>query len=836
MPNYVRGEGNPKAKLMFVGEAPGKDEDKFQRPFVGKSGELYDEFLKNCGLHRGEVWTTNVVKYRPPFNDMRRLSEIGVDYEDQVQKLYREVESIRPNCIVALGNTALRALTGHDGITKWRGSILEVLGGRGKCVPTFHPANFLYGDDERESGRTFKYSNKYVMQLDILRAKNQSFFPELRLPSRTLEVAHNSIDVWRFLDTYKDRDKYWRVSIDIEAIKCIPVCIGLAFNSYHAMSIPLLNVMAWKGEVGIPSNDLAAIWKMLLELFMDKRLKTIGQNFKYDEEKINTACRFPLPELYADTSILSHCLYPEYAANLAFLASIMTEEPYYKDEGKDFNLKKDSFDRLFLYNARDAAVTFEICEEFDKEMDEIKVPGFSNWRQEYVYDYMMRLHRLYMDVETTGLLVDFPARDRLIKKYEAEWDRKQAILNKLAGWEVNVGSPKQVKTLLYEQLKLPRRRSYKRTEDEGTEKNDPFKGLSADEDTIVALLATQAVTRRKDFEVINLICSLILDIRRIRKTIGTYLKAEPDYDGRMRTAIRITGTETGRSSNSIMKPPLRPTKVGLAFQTLTKHGEIGAEIRSIFVPDPGCVFVEVDLSQAEARIVALLSRDNALLEKFQRGDDVHSETTSWIFQRTWNGKKAPSDERFLGKVSRHAGNYEIGPYEFQRTVNSDARRFKIPVNISRYRAEMILKIFHQRTPKVRSVFHSDVQLALAEDRLLINPYGRRRQFFERWGDGLFKEAYAHIPQSTVADHMKQAMLRIKDRIPDIRYCMEAHDSFTSIVPWRDLEAHCKIYKEELERVIDFKYCTLPRGTLIIPAEFKVGTRNLKDLEDYKVAA
>ena len=86
----------------------------------------------------------------------------------------------------------------------------------------------------------------------------------------------------------------------------------------------------------------------------------------------------------------------------------------------------------------------------------------------------------------------------------------------------------------------------------------------------------------------------------LNKTLSTYLYAMPDFDGRMRTQVRIAGTETGRSSDSVLDKPTRPCKIGFAFKTLTKHGDIGQDIRGILITDPGYVIVNIDLSQAES--------------------------------------------------------------------------------------------------------------------------------------------------------------------------------------------------------------------------------------------
>jgi DNA polymerase-1 len=322
------------------------------------------------------------------------------------------------------------------------------------------------------------------------------------------------------------------------------------------------------------------------------------------------------------------------------------------------------------------------------------------------------------------------------------------------------------------------------------------------------------------------IISLILEGRRVRKTIGTYLDARADFDGKMRSAYRICGTETGRRSTAIMQPPIRPIKLGIAFQTLTKHGDTGADLRRVFIPDPGHLFVEVDLSQAEARIVALLSNDLDLLDKFENGVDVHKLTAATIFGTTVD--KIDSKMRFIGKESRHAGNYDVHKKRFMLMVNSDAKKFGIDINLSEWKANQILEAYAAMNPLLDLNFRAEIRKALDRDRTIINPFGRRRIFFDRLDDNMYREGYAQIPQSTVCDQVVKAMVAIKSRIPQVRFCGEAHDSFLAQVPEDLIDTWIPIFKEELEMPIDFYRCTLSRGILKIPAEAKIG-KNYKDL-------
>ncbi len=145
--NAVPGEGNPKARIVFIGEAPGRNEDLQGRPFVGAAGKLLTELLERIGLTREDVFITNVVKCRPPNNRDPKPEEISAC----LPFLERQLRIIDPDIIVALGRHSaltLLKLAGREerSIMRIRGKIfsLELFGRERKIMPTLHPAAALY--------------------------------------------------------------------------------------------------------------------------------------------------------------------------------------------------------------------------------------------------------------------------------------------------------------------------------------------------------------------------------------------------------------------------------------------------------------------------------------------------------------------------------------------------------------------------------------------------------------------------------------------------------------------------------------------------------------------
>ena len=139
----VFGNGDPKADLMFVGEAPGFHEDKQGFPFVGQAGKLLDQLLGGIGLSRDTVFVANVLKCRPPGN--RDPMPDGIEACES--HLFRQVELIEPKVVATLGNFSTKLLSGKPlGITRVHGQVQEVtLGGRSVLLyPLYHPAAALY--------------------------------------------------------------------------------------------------------------------------------------------------------------------------------------------------------------------------------------------------------------------------------------------------------------------------------------------------------------------------------------------------------------------------------------------------------------------------------------------------------------------------------------------------------------------------------------------------------------------------------------------------------------------------------------------------------------------
>jgi DNA polymerase-1 len=301
-------------------------------------------------------------------------------------------------------------------------------------------------------------------------------------------------------------------------------------------------------------------------------------------------------------------------------------------------------------------------------------------------------------------------------------------------WSFNPASHEQLKIMLYSLLQLPRRmrRGKLRSDEEALKELRPFDKS----DFINSMLK------------INKATTIIQILRRI----------QPGADGRLRTWLNVAGTETGRFSSSetflvdstnLQNMPKRAAALDAKY-----------EVRQCIVPMNGHALIEADLSQAEARVVAALCKDERLLTAWEDPEfDVHRWTAGHIFNKP--AVDVMPKERELGKRARHALNYGMQWKLFYRTVNADSDL--TGVSITQQEAKDIHDAYHNLHPQLHT-WWGDVNNKLRHGGALWTPFGRRRIFFGRrrgdgWLDDTHREAIAYVPQSTVADLLNRGLLR-----------------------------------------------------------------------------
>lgn len=368
MSNYVPGHGPLDAKIMVVGEAPGREEDECGIPFVGGSGTLMTEYFGRHGVRRNvreakqghvesEYFCTNLARKRPAGNKFTKL--IGTDtLERGLDELREEILSVDPNVIVAMGNWPLWYLTGKcgtknnkpkpgSGIMNYRGSILESTMVEGKkVVASMHPA-FVY--------RVYKM--RTVFNLDIARAVQQSEFPEIKLPE--FEVLVDPPNVEEIVHEMLQAEL---LSFDIETFGPGEMsCFGVTDSVDRALVLTYQN-----------ARGFSQYARPILESSVPK----VAQYGTYDCNFLKFFYGWDVRNYAFDTYIAAGEIAPELPKGLDFLTSIYTLLPYYKEERKRWKKTMD-LDMLWHYNAKDVVATLMIAREQMKELEELY-----GWRME----------------------------------------------------------------------------------------------------------------------------------------------------------------------------------------------------------------------------------------------------------------------------------------------------------------------------------------------------------------------------------------------------------------------------------------------------------------------
>lgn len=343
---------NFNGKLAFVGEAPGKDEDLLGTPFVGASGQELTRILREVGIARSECYLTNVFLDRPESNNIetlcggkREVSKLYFEWREEqespqswpasyifpaltkakyllptylpeLRRLQQELEQIKPNLVVALGNTACWALLGTSGISKMRGTTAEsTLIPNQKILPTYHPAAILR-----------KWDLRPILVADLIKARRESQSSSMTRPQREIWLEPSIEDILSFEKTFINPDD--KLAFDIETQNGQITCIGIAPNPSIAIVIPFVDKTKPNYSYFSPEEEgfvLAWLWKLL-----EGPNEKIAQNGLYDIQWIWRKWGIRVSNFYHDTMLLHHALQPELQKSLGFLGSIYTDEASWK--------------------------------------------------------------------------------------------------------------------------------------------------------------------------------------------------------------------------------------------------------------------------------------------------------------------------------------------------------------------------------------------------------------------------------------------------------------------------------------------------------------------------
>lgn len=823
---YVPPSGPPHARIAIVGEAPGDQEEREGRPFVGGSGQELDRMLLTARINRSDCYITNVMKYRPLNNDFNQYYSDGKDRNHPtplllqgIKELQSELQSVAPNVIIAFGGEALRAVTGKRGISTWRGSILS--SPFGKVVPTFHPAYILrvWGD-------------RPIAIHDIQRAAEEAKEKELYLPGHDFTIRPSLAQVVEYIKLCRQSKRF---AFDIETDGPHVRCLGLSCAEDTAICIPFVYnpgeiwrsfeqvqyvdrgtgplVLRMRNEScvsepctagtlnfnilgGAPCTEVRSYWSedderviltLLYELFADPSIEKIAQNSPYDVTILQSEFGLKTSNLYMDTMVAWHTCYKEFPKDLGFLCSMCTCVPCYWD----YNIGLDH--DTWVYNCFDAAVTLEASYKIEDELRKL------NQHEYYFYSKHPTTVAL-MSVQVQGFQVNKELRD--VRRAETEALRLQVEARARAISSMpafNPNSPLQCKELFYTRLGMP----------------PQFDGRGADKKITTNEKAIEKLQGK--FPQHKDLFNAILDYRGFVKLIGTYYDVPLSATNRIFTSLNSAGTVTERLSSSEFAYAL-----GDLFPSTNLQNPPRGNFREIFVADADEVIIKADLSSAEWRLVVWFARIQRVIERYQMDPpyrltdppspifDVHRWFASTIYRKPEEAIQRA--ERSTAKNGIYGGGYGMQPEKAAVT-------YHVPLDTARF----ILNGFHHAFPEVSTIFWGETQEMLKTTRKIVSPSGSIRIFFDRIDSDLFMEAYSHRCQHMVA-YLINRSLALCAEFFDPKECYVKHQVHDEIIfgcknDPKVIDHYGQLIYKFMEYPVKIEGVDVP---LIIPAEVTYG--------------
>jgi len=566
------------------------------------------------------------------------------------------------------------------------------------------------------------------------------------------------------------------------------VGISLALEPGHACYIPLGHGMGVGDLLGagdrppqIPLKDAMAALKPMLE---DPSVLKIGHNIKYDicmfeQQGIRVA---PIDDTMLISYVLEGGAHGHGMDELSELHLGHTPIPFSEVAGTGKNqitFDKVPLDKALAYAAEDADVTLRL--------HHVLKPRLLAEHLMTVYETIERpLIPVIAEMECTGVKIDAKELQRLSADFATRMVELEREIRELAGVDFNVGSPKQLGEVLFDQLKLP-----------GGKKGKTG-AYATGADIMEELAATTG----------HPVPLKILDWRQLSKLKSTYTDSLQTQinprTGRVHTSFAMALTSTGRLSSS--DPNL---------QNIPIRTEEGRKIRRAFITEPGMKLLSVDYSQIELRLAAEMAEIPALKEAFTRGDDIHAMTASQVFGIPIEGMDPMVRRR--AKAINFGIIYGISAFGL-------AQQLSIPQG----EAKAYIEAYFLRYPGIRGYMDRTKEFA-RKHGYVTTLFGRRchlpgiadknparRSFMER--------AAINAPlQGTAADIIKRAMIRLpaalKSANLQARMLLQVHDELLFEVPEAECDATAKLVVEIMEQA------ALPAREISVPLIAEAGFGN-----------
>ncbi len=511
----------------------------------------------------------------------------------------------------------------------------------------------------------------------------------------------------------------------------------------------------------------------------------VGHNLKYDLLVMRHA-GVKVGNVVFDTMIASHLL-GEQAHGLDALAETRLGRKMIpisqligeKQRGKpQQTMDKVPLERIVPYAAEDADISLQLYELFKREVD---VMGL----QELASQVEMPLVEVLADMDHAGIRVDPKV---LEEQREALSDRITELrdsVHELVGHPFNLDSPKQLADVLFNEWQLP---AIKKTKT----------GYSTDVEVLEKLADHDDLTAEQ-----AKLPGLVLEYRQLTKLTSTYLVALKEAirkdTGRVHASFHQTGAATGRLSSS-----------GPNLQNIPIRTDIGRQIRKAFVAEPGQQLICADYSQIELRMLAHLSKDEALSHAFKSGEDIHRSVAAQVFDTPLD--QVTRDQRGHAKTINFGIIYGVTPYGLSRRIEG----------MDVESARTLITDYRKRFPGIDTFLHDCV--AQAEMNGYVSTImGRRRAITEiRSARGNTRSlgerlAINTVVQGSAADLIKLAMVKLHQRIKrenlPMQLLLQIHDELVCECPAEQAEQMSQVVKEEMTQAMQ----------LAVPLEVEIST-------------
>ena len=504
-------------QILIVGEAPSPDEERLGTPFSGQSGMELTRLLMEAGINRHECFLTNVVSRCPPGGDIEGFFHTKKEARLLGQEPWRGrypkqeiIEGIKPEIIIALGNTPLWALTGHSGIMSWRGSWLEH--SAIPLLPTLHPSAILRD-----------WSTRFLVLKDLQRVgralregvPTRPAWDFAIRPTFDNVIAHLS----GLISDCNHCEGPLRFATDIETRGGQIACVGIAWSSREALCIPFMCI-GGSGSYWSAEEELQIILA-LRTLLTHPNARHTFHNGAYDCQYFAHQWGFA-PARIDDTMIMQHVAFSGLRKSLAMCSSLYCHwHRYWKDDGKTW--ENENEEQLWTYNCEDCVRTWEVREALERAL------AFQG--QEAQYEFQIgELWPQVFKAMLRGTRIDFARRAEMDHQLEVLMREREEWFVAVLGHRLNPRSYVQMPALFYTDFGC------------APVINRKTKRITCDDDALTKIKAKSPLLAN--------LCDAIADYRSCGVFLSTFVRAEVPPDGRMRCTYNLAGTETFRFSSS----------------------------------------------------------------------------------------------------------------------------------------------------------------------------------------------------------------------------------------------------------------------------------------------